>query len=245
LSHFRHQARHYAEFRPDYPPEMFTYLASQCANRKLVWDCATGSGQAAIGLGKHFDRVIATDISQEQISFAKQNPSVTYKVAPAEKTHLPDAVFDLVTIFQALHWLKRDLFFEEVKRVLKPVGIFAVAVYGDPVLEGPAANDLMQHYNHRVVGSYWPSERKLVDEAYASIRFPFDEILAPEFTLQKSWTLGALAGYLRTWSATQRYIEKNESDPVSEFEATMREHCSEPAKPQTITWPFTFRVFRT
>jgi hypothetical protein len=37
-------AAEYREFRPAYPPELFTYLASLTSGRQLAWDCGTGNG---------------------------------------------------------------------------------------------------------------------------------------------------------------------------------------------------------
>ncbi|WP_445361712.1 methyltransferase domain-containing protein [Microbulbifer sp. EKSA005] len=49
-------------------------------SNKLAWDCACGSGQAAIGLAKLFSSVYATDISAEQIKAAKAHPKIHYQV---------------------------------------------------------------------------------------------------------------------------------------------------------------------
>jgi len=69
--HFSKQAADYAKFRPTYPQELFDYLGSIAPSRQLAWDCATGSGQAAVGLASAFDRVIATDASEKQIANAQ------------------------------------------------------------------------------------------------------------------------------------------------------------------------------
>ncbi|MDZ7343288.1 MAG: SAM-dependent methyltransferase, partial [candidate division KSB1 bacterium] len=61
--HFSTQAVDYAKYRPHYPAAMFEYLATLPPERQTAWDCATGNGQAALGLTPHFERVIATDAS--------------------------------------------------------------------------------------------------------------------------------------------------------------------------------------
>lgn len=68
--HFSSASERYAAYRPDYPAALFAWLAGQCAEQELAWDCATGSGQAALGLAPHFRRVVATDASAEQIRHA-------------------------------------------------------------------------------------------------------------------------------------------------------------------------------
>ena len=84
--HFSKQAVDYAKFRPSYPQKLFAYLGSIAPNRQLAWDCGTGSGQAAVALASVFDRVIATDASEKQISNAQPHDRVEYRVAPAENS---------------------------------------------------------------------------------------------------------------------------------------------------------------
>jgi len=58
----------YAQARPQYPAELFSFIKTLVPNANTVWDCATGNGQAAVGLSKVFGNVFATDISDEQIA---------------------------------------------------------------------------------------------------------------------------------------------------------------------------------
>ncbi|MBD0326304.1 MAG: SAM-dependent methyltransferase, partial [Pyrinomonadaceae bacterium] len=48
--HFSEQSADYAKYRPRYPAALFEYLASVTAEHERAWDCATGNGQAALGL---------------------------------------------------------------------------------------------------------------------------------------------------------------------------------------------------
>src|SRR5438128_2266209 len=93
---FSKQAGSYAQYRPTYPERLFDYLAGIAPARESVWDCGTGNGQAALLLASRFTHVIATDPSERQIAQATPNPRVEYRVAPAEKSGLPDSSVDLV-----------------------------------------------------------------------------------------------------------------------------------------------------
>src|SRR5882672_3517429 len=84
--HFSEVANRYADFRPHYPTALFDYLATLAPKDALVWDCACGNGQATLDLAQRFDRVVATDASQEQIISATPHPNVEYRVAPAEQS---------------------------------------------------------------------------------------------------------------------------------------------------------------
>src|SRR5262245_5147429 len=193
--HFSKVSERYADFRPRYPAALFDYLATLAPRKSAIWDCAAGSGQASVDLGGRFDRVIATDASQKQIASATPHASVEYRVARAEQCGLPDASVSLVTVAQALHWFDLKLFFAEVERVLTPGGVLAVWAYGIDEVEGGDVNQLVQDYYWNVVGPYWPPERKLVEEGYRSIEFPFKEITPPAFRMEIRWTLDQLLGY--------------------------------------------------
>src|SRR5687768_3377362 len=127
--HFSSVARQYAQSRPTYPDALFAWLASCCAERRLAWDVGAGNGQASVALARHFARVLATDLSAEQIAQATPHERVEYRAAPAERSALPDQDTDLVTVAQALHWFDLDPFYREVRRVLKPAGVFAAWCY--------------------------------------------------------------------------------------------------------------------
>src|SRR5688572_32236344 len=127
--HFSKQSGQYAQYRPQYPDEIYAYLASITVGHSLAWDCGTGNGQAAIGLARYFDKVYATDASAEQIALAYANDKVDYRVEPAEQVSLGASSVDLVTVAVAIHWFNFDEFYREVKRVLKPDGIIAAWTY--------------------------------------------------------------------------------------------------------------------
>jgi len=118
--HFSGHAANYAKFRPNYPRELFEYLASIAPGRERAWDCATGNGQATGGLSAFFECVIATDASERQILGASRKKRIEFRVAAAEKSGLASKSIDLVTVAQALHWFDLDAFYSEATRVLKP-----------------------------------------------------------------------------------------------------------------------------
>jgi SAM-dependent methyltransferase len=243
--HFSGQAATYAEFRPEYPPALFDFAASLVARRNVAWDCGTGSGQAAVALAGHFARVVATDASEAQIDAARArrpHARVEYRVAPAEDSRLPDASVDLVTVAQSLHWFDLPRFYAEVRRVVAPGGALAVWTYGDAVLDEPALDETLQRFNRVTVGPYWPPERRLVDEGYRTLPFPFAETSAPAFTLERAWTLGELAGYLRSWSATARYAAAQGVDPVAPLEAELATRWGAPDVRRVVRWPLTIRA---
>src|SRR5260370_36400655 len=104
---FAQAAPAYATFRPRYPAALFGALAAHAPARHLAWDCATGSGQAAIGLAEHFEQAVATDASEAQLAAALPHPRVRYQRATADASGFSPRPVALVTVAQALHWLDR------------------------------------------------------------------------------------------------------------------------------------------
>ena len=238
--HFSRQAAEYAKFRPRYPKELFRWLGSVAPARVLAWDCATGNGQAAVELAEVFDRVIATDASEKQVARAAANSRVQYQVAPAEQSGLDTQSVDLVAVAQALHWFDLDRFYAEVRRVLKPGGVFAAWAYKLATVE-PAIDLVVNRYYSDVVGKYWPAERVLV-EKFEELPFAFEEIGVPQFEMVAEWTVEHLLGYLRTWSATQRFMAAEERDPLAEVERELRAVWGHESRP--VVWPLTVRAGR-
>lgn len=242
--HFSRGARDYARYRPDYPEELFAFLAGLVPHRRSAWDCATGSGQAAISLARHFESVFATDASLDQIASALRQPGVHYAAAAAETAPFADGSLALVTCAQALHWFDRDRFWEEVRRVLTRGGIVAVWSYhGFHVTPGVEA--AVHRFYKDIVGPYWPPERRLVEEGYSSLKFPFATIAAPELVLEKPWDLPALIGYLKTWSAVQRYKAAVGRDPFPLIREELEAAWGPPETVRPFRWDLDLRVGRT
>jgi ubiquinone/menaquinone biosynthesis C-methylase UbiE len=240
--HFASIASSYAQFRPTYPAALFEWLGSIAACRDIVWDCAAGSGQASIGLADHFVRVIATDASHAQIAAATPHPAVDYRLAPADKSGLPDACVDIVTVAQALHWFDLDAFYAEVRRVSKPTGLVAVWSYGICTVEGPEIDAVVQRFYRGTLGPYWLPERAIVEAGYRTLPFPFEEIAAPPFAMTARWSLPELLGYFSSWSATARFIVSNARDPVPEIGDELAGLWGDPERLRTVTWPLALRV---
>ena len=242
--HFSGHASDYAQFRPDYPPALFDFLASVVPARRRAWDCATGNGQAAVPLAGRFEAVVATDASARQVEEAKRHPRVLYAVAGAEAAPLATGSVDLVTVAQALHWFDRPRFWLEADRVLVAGGVVAVWYY-DLFQVSPEVDGVVDRFYREIVGPYWPPERALVEAGYHALEFPFEEIEAPVVPMEKSWTLGDLVGYVRTWSATRRYIAARGDDPLSQIAAGLLGAWGDPGKPRVVRWDLRPRVGRT
>lgn len=184
---------------------------------------------------------MATDASEKQIGNAQPHARVEYRVARAEESGIESKTVDLVTVAQALHWFDLDQFYAEVRRVLRPQGVIAAWAYKLAQVT-PAIDAVVNHYYSDVVGAYWPAERVLV-EKFEELPFGFSEIAAPSFEMVAEWTVEHLLGYLRTWSATQRFMAAKEHDPLAQIEEDLRS-AWDGGQTRRVTWPLTMRVGR-
>lgn len=241
--HFSGHASAYAKYRPDYPPELYAYLATLTPRRDYALDCATGSGQAAIGLAQHFELVIATDGSVAQLHNAQPHPRVCYLANLAERPAFRDGSFDLIAVAQAAHWFDHARFYPEVLRVLRPDGALALWTYGLASVT-PSLDAVVHDFYDHVVNDYWPPERRFVETAYRTLPFPLQEIAAPPFQLRLQWDLDTLMGYVGTWSAVQRYTKALGVDPLPQLRERLAVHWGPEDGVRPVVWPLHLRAGR-
>ncbi len=147
----------------------------------------------------------------------------------------------MVTVAQALHWLDKDRFFQEAHRVLAPDGVVAVWCYSLARVSREVDEVLRAFYKGEMQ-AYWPSERRLVDTGYAEIAFPFDKIDVPHLSIKCAWTLAQMEGYIRTWSAVQRFVRQHGEDPVRRIVDLLTPRWGEPGAARKVLWPLHLRV---
>ena len=241
--HFSDRAARYAECRPGYPTALADWLASLAARRDLAWDVGCGSGQMSALLAERFARVIATDASPAQLAHARPRHGVVYAAATAEAPPLRSGAADLVVVAQAAHWFDLPRFFEEARRVARPGAAVALVGYGNAMLDDAALQDRFVRFYEGEVGSFWPPERRMIEDEYRSLAFPFDEIAAPRFELRESWTADQMLGYIETWSALRAFERAGgEARIVRDFASDLRRLWGEGTR--LVRWPVPVRVGR-
>ena len=219
--HFSGVASGYAAFRPRYPVELFEWLASVCPRHDVAWDCACGSGQASESLENYFNWVIGTDVSLAQTARAEATEANGFVVAASEQMPLGTGTVDLVAVGAALHWFADEQFFAEVRRVVRPGGIFSAWSYGMPNIASEEVEKVVYGFIDGLLGPFWPPEIRTVLDGYASIDLPFDELKSPAFELKTQWPLERFLGFARTWSAVSRFVEERGEDPVLKLAADL------------------------
>lgn len=234
--HFSTQAADYAKYRPDYPQELYDYILLHTTGSEAAWDCGTGNGQVAVALSNYFEHILATDPSTQQIEHALPAPNVRYSVAPAEASGLPDNSMDLITVGQAVHWFDFDGFYAEVDRVAKPGALLLIWGYGLHSIN-PEVDAVINDFYYNTVGSYWPPERKYLDNEYRDIPFPYTQLPVPPLHMEQQWTLEDVVGYLGTWSSVQAYIKEHKANPLQALWPKLLSAWGDKDMVHTVKWP--------
>jgi len=241
--HFSVTASGYAAHRPVYPRGVAEALAARSPGRALVWDAGCGSGQLSVVLGEVFDQVAATDASAAQIAEAVPHPRVRYAVAPAEVSGLANGSVDCAVAAQAAHWFDLDAYYREVRRVARPGGLVALVTYA--VMEvDPQIEKLVEQFYWHTLEGHWPPERKLVEEGYRSLPFPFEPVKAPGLALEHRWNADQMLGYVGTWSAVQSLKKAGRAKDLERFGQALRAAWGDPAQERVVRWPLSLRLGR-
>ena len=243
--HFSQVATDYATHRPRYPTALVDFLARLSPARRLAWDAGCGSGQLSVLLADRFERVWATDASDEQLARATAHPKVTYSRARAEVSGLADGVADLSTAAQAAHWFDLPAYYAEVRRVTRPGGIIALISYGVMTVDSDV-DAVVRPFYHDALGSYWPPERRHVDQGYRTLPFPFEEIpsLSPDVEIRLEWRFEDVIGYVGTWSAVWALQRAEGHAPLEAFQQALARAWGPAERVHTFRWPLALRVGR-
>ncbi|MBQ7638964.1 MAG: class I SAM-dependent methyltransferase [Clostridia bacterium] len=146
----------YAAYRDIYPRELYELLRSfGVAADGTAWlDLGTGTGILPKNLYNPKASITGVDISGEQIFFARREAekngwNINYILSPAESTNLPDNVFDAITAAQCFWYFDREKMRSEIRRLLKPGGVF-IKIVMDWELSDPVAArsiGIVRNYN--------------------------------------------------------------------------------------------------
>jgi len=127
--HWDATSRDYLAHRPGYPDAFFSLLHHLGVGLpgQDILDLGTGTGALSVAFARRGGRVTAVDLSEGQIEAAReaaqtQGVAITFRIAPAEETGLPDHAFDVISASMCWGYFDVNRMVTEVPRLLRPGG---------------------------------------------------------------------------------------------------------------------------
>ena len=143
---FSTRVENYIKYRPSYPPEIISLLASVCGltSDKLIADMGFGTGLLTELFLKHGNPVVGiepnADMRAAGARILAKYSNFESIGATAEATTLRDNSIDMIIAGQAFHWFDRAKARTEFQRILKPNGWVVLIWNGFHVETSPLNN---------------------------------------------------------------------------------------------------------
>lgn len=139
-------ADYYHRYRRGYPPEAFDVLAEVfgLTPDDVAVDLGCGTGQVTVPLATRVRAVVGVDPEPDMLAHGRRAAAEravanaswvvgTDADVPALRAALGDGSVGVVTIGQALHWMRHDDLFRAVFPLVRPGGGVAVLTNGTPL----------------------------------------------------------------------------------------------------------------
>lgn len=217
---YRGTAPYYDRYRPPYPALLLDDLRRRLpiSGRGRLLDLACGTGQIARALAGDFAEVVAVDQEPESVALGASKATcsgvdnIRWLSGPAE-TAVVDGLFELVAVGTAFHRLDRPVVARRMRSWLRAGG--GVALLWSDV---PTSGDRPWQVAMEELFTEWMAKAGVVDRVpaawiHAMEREPHELVLRRagfdyagkfEFTVELTWTLETLAGFVYSTSVLNR-----------------------------------------
>lgn len=241
-------AESYDRFRLAYPPELIADLLGRIrsSGQGRLLDLACGTGQLAFALRDAFAETWAVDQEPDMVRVvaakaARGGHPVRPVVSAAEELSAAAGSFELVTIGNAFHRLRRDDVARRAYEWLRPGGHLALCWSSSP-WTGRAAwkhtlNAVLDRWRDELgardrVPPDWDRARRLRPHLDVSTDAGFAPAGRYEFRVEHRWTVADLAGFTYSTSFLPAAVF---GDQTLEFEADLARHLGPHLHDGTLT----------
>jgi ubiquinone/menaquinone biosynthesis C-methylase UbiE len=213
---YRGTAKSYGRFRLGYPQVLVEDLLGRVQPSRLgrLLDLACGTGQLAFALQDSFAEIWAVDQEPDMIRLvdakaAGGRHTVRAIVSSAEELSAEPASFELITIGNAFHRLRRDQVARHAFEWLRPSGHLALCWSDSPWIGHAewqiALNAVLDQWRSRLsagdrLPEGWESARRAKPDLALLADAGFESIGHYEFQVEHHWTVTELAGFVYSTS---------------------------------------------
>jgi SAM-dependent methyltransferase len=140
LNHFSNRVDNYIRYRPGYPSEMLAFIIKEKMLKadSVIADIGSGTGISAKQFLVNGNKVFGVEPNKEMREAAEKLLSASSNfvsiAGTAEATGLKSKSVDILIAAQAFHWFDKELFKQEVLRVVKPGG-FVLITWNDRLID--------------------------------------------------------------------------------------------------------------
>ncbi len=247
---FGRTSEDYAKFRDIYPADMYGKLVQFGIGYEGQEILDLGSGTAILPLnmahtGAHFT---AADISENQIALGKKLAAergidnIDFRICPAEDTGFADNSFDAVTAVQCFPYFDAGKASAEIRRVLKPHGLFCKIIMDWKPLEDKVIAEmesLVKRYNPAWSGCGFDCYRYSYP-IWAEGKFGIDTIHSYDATLK--FSKAAWLGRIKSCRGIGASLPE---ERIAEFEREYRALLEKYAEPLQLKHQIHIEIYRS
>ena len=226
---FSNTSSDYALYRDIYPTEFYEMFIHNGIGLKdtTMLDIGTGTGVIPRNLYSHGAKIIATDISESQISEAKklsEGMDIEYFALPAEKLDFKPKSFDSISICQCIWYLDPAILANTLDKLLKDDGKVIITYMAWLPLEDEIAKkseELILKYNPKWTGC---NETRKTPHVPAELLEKFEVVKADIFDKEIPFTIDSWAGRIRACRGTGASLDK---ETLEKFDKEHKKMLSE------------------
>lgn len=160
------------------------------------------------------------------------------QVGTAENIQEETGSVDLITACESFHWFNKDLFYKEVKRLLKYNGVLALFGYGMRRLRFADAkvDDLYQEMNNHITDSNFFNQdiQSITHNFFEDIDLPLNCVTKSEKFTSESMISGRDLLSLFMTTSTYQQMKANNVDEVNKLMMTFEERLIEYCGPNVM-----------
>jgi SAM-dependent methyltransferase len=234
---YRGTAGAYDRFRPPYPPALIADLVARTGadGTGRLLDLACGTGQAAFALAGSFAEIWAVDQEPNMIEFARLKADRAGSAArfrfftcAAEALAAPAGYFDLITVGNAFHRLRRTALAADMFGWLRPGGFLALLWggspwYGDEPWQRVLAAVMRRWQDRPGAEARIPASYQADRDAHPDVDIVTEAGFAfagrYDFPASRVWTADELAGFVASTSVLSAAAL---GDRAADFDADLR-----------------------
>lgn len=247
---FGRTSEEYAKFRDIYPKSMYEELIAFGIGKAGQEILDLGSGTAVLPVNMHATgaNFTATDISENQVRYGKELAKekgindIKFKICSAEETGFNDNAFDVVTAVQCFQYFNAEKAAEEIRRILKPKGLFC-KIYMDWLpFEDKVIGEmesLVLKYNPDWSGGGFREFRYAFPD-WAVDRFRLEAVKSYDATLE--FSKEAWLGRIKSCRGVGASLSKGK---IAEFEAEYRKMLDKYSEPLSLKHQIHIEIYRS